>query len=253
MESILSSFRVRTTLNPEIWIDAKSRDTNSIRLDSEIRTSLLNTAKEFVDSFGVENVEIDDILFVGSLANYNWSSYSDVDLHVVIDKSLIGDDVILVNEFIDAKKNLFNLKHDIKIKGYDVEIYGQDIKEELQSSGIYSVLYNKWIKAPSKLDLELDKKAVIKKVKEFVKTLDELEKMEDSDAKINKINKLKDKIKKYRKAALKTHGELSVENLVFKYLRRSGFLETMINLKTKTKDAILSVENMNFDENADIY
>ena len=242
MDSILGSFKLRDTLNPEIWDNVDSNELNSIKLKSDIRKHLLNIAKDFVDSLGIE-IEIEDVLFVGSLTNYNWSNYSDVDLHIVIDKSKLGIEPLIADEFFDAKKQNFNLKHDIKIKGYDVELYAQDVNETLDSKGKYSVLYNKWMETPSLEDFKLDKESIIKKVKEFNKTLESLIKMENSKEKIDKIDVFKEKIRKYRKNGLMQGGELSNENLVFKYLRRSGFMEKLSDLRTNTTDSILSLEN----------
>lgn len=242
MNSIYNSFKLQDTLNPEIWDFGAS---GSVKLKTEIRHGLLKIAKDFVDSFNIEGLEIEDVLFVGSLANYNWSDYSDIDLHVVLDKSKIDADPLVVDELFDAKKNVYNEIHDIKVKGYDVELYPQDINEKLESSkGMYSALYNKWVNTPSKEEFTLDKKTVSNKVKEFKKQLNTLTKLEDNQEKIDKINQFRDKIKKYRKSGLQSGGELSNENLVFKYLRRSGFMKDLVDLKIKTQDSILSVENV---------
>lgn len=244
MNSIFKSFKLQDNLNPEVWDNVESGDLNTIKLKPEIRRGLLEIAKNFIDSFKIEGIEIEDVLFVGSLANYNWSNYSDVDLHVLIDKTKINADPTLVDEFLDAKKGLYNQAHDIKVKGYDVELYAQDVNETLDSKGIYSVLYNKWVSEPSKEEFTLDKNVVLSKVKEFKKTLESITKMEDTQEKLNKIDLFKEKIRKYRKSGLQRGGELSNENLVFKYLRRSGFMEELSDLKTKTQDSILSVENV---------
>jgi hypothetical protein len=45
-----------------------------------------------------------------------------------------------------------------------------------------------------------------------------------------------------RSAGLEQGGEYSVENLTFKVLRRSGFIETLINLKTLSYDKMMSLE-----------
>ena len=67
--------------------------------------------------------------------------------------------------------------------------------------------------------------------------------MENTKEKLDKIDAFKEKIRKYRKNGLMSGGELSNENLVFKYLRRSGFMEKLSDLKTNTTDSILSLEN----------
>lgn len=244
MDQILNSFKLKDTLNPEIWDNADSDDLKQIKLKKDIRVGLLNIAKDFIDSFKMESIEIEDIYFVGSLANYNWSNFSDIDLHVVLDKSKISADEDIVTELFDAKKEVYNSTHDIKIKGYDVELYPQGIDEKLDSKGVYSVLFNTWVSSPSKDDVTLDKNTILKKVKEFNKTINKLIDLEDSDEKIEKIRLFKDKLRKYRKSGLQDGGEMSNENLVFKYLRRSGIIQKLNNAKIKTHNTLLSVENV---------
>ena len=53
---------------------------------------------------------------------------------------------------------------------------------------------------------------------------------------------IKNKLKEYRQSGLEKEGELSYENLVFKYLRRSGHIGKLFDEKTKIKDKELSVE-----------
>ena len=124
---ILDSFKIQKYLNPYIWENYKSDNFDEIKLKGTLRTDILKIAKLFIESFNIEGIEIDDILFVGSLANYNWSDYSDVDIHVVLNKSQFDGDDDIIQELFDAKRAIFNDKHEISIKGYDVELYAQDI------------------------------------------------------------------------------------------------------------------------------
>lgn len=245
MDGILNSFRLQETLNPELWDNHTSESFDDIHLKSEVRTALLLIAKEFVDSFDADGIEVEDVHFVGSLANYNWSKFSDVDLHVLIDKKALGDNSDIVNSMFDAKKELFNLKHEIKIKGFDVELYGQDISETVESS-VYSVLYDKWIKTPKKETINFDRENIIKKIKQFNKEYESILNTKDDEKRLSAITKLRDKIKNYRKTGLSLKGEFSNENIVFKYLRRSGLLEKLIDLKYKTKDSLFSVTENEF-------
>lgn len=244
MDNIIKSFNIRATLYSDIWNNAGSDDFKTIKLHKDVREHLISIAKDFIDSLGIDTFVIEDILFVGSLANYNWSEYSDIDLHIVIDKEAVNEDLDLVDEFFSAKKDVYNLKHNIKVKGFDVELYVQDVKEELDASdGIYSILYNKWRKEPSKEKPSFNKTDIVKKVKEFMKKLSDIEKEEEPDAKLLKLKKLKEKIRAYRKSGLNATGEYSTENLVFKYLRRSGYMDKLANLGVDIKDEFLSLEN----------
>lgn len=244
MGSIINSFDVKNTLCSLIWENSDSTDFKQIKLKSDIRQNLLEIADLFIESFQLESeVEIEDIHLVGSIANYNWSNYSDIDLHVLIDKSKLASNPSLVDEFLQAKKAIFNDKHNFKIKGFDVELYAQDINEPIESKGIFSVLFNEWVSEPSNDTKEINKASTIKKVKQFFSVFNAIQKLSDANDKIRKIDQLKDKIKKFRKAGLEKHGEYGVENLTFKYLRRTGYMENLNDYKYSLIDKKLSVEN----------
>lgn len=243
MNNILNSFKNKDTLSDKIWNNADSDNVSDIKMDSEVRSHLLEIAELFIESANVEPIDVHDIVVIGSICNYNWSTYSDIDLHIVIDKTKLGDNQELVDEFLKAKKDTFSNVHELKIHGFDVELYFQGVDEEIESKGIYSVLFNKWITEPSRDKNEFDKSAILKKVKYYYNLFNEIKDLSDVDAKVKAIDHLKDKIKKYRKAGLEKNGEMGVENMVFKYLRRVGFIEEINNTKFELLDKKLSLEN----------
>jgi hypothetical protein len=55
------------------------------------------------------------------------------------------------------------------------------------------------------------------------------------------IDVLKDKLKKFRQSGLEKGGEYSYENLTFKLLRRNGYIEKILTLKTDMIDKKLSI------------
>ena len=50
-----------------------------------------------------------------------------------------------------------------------------------------------------------------------------------------------ERLKRYRKAGLESGGIYSVENLVFKVLRRNDYLEKLSNIRTDSYDALMGV------------
>ena len=136
---ILSSFQVQDSLNPQIW--NLSDDT----MNPKIRQSLLAIADEFINYLGFD-IFVQDITMTGSLANYNWSKFSDIDLHIMFDFNEAKNQKELFAEIFKLKKTLFNSTHDLKIKGFEVELYVQDTNEPHISTGVYSVLFNEWLK-----------------------------------------------------------------------------------------------------------
>ena len=136
-ERIIKSFYSKNSLSEDIF--EKTGDT--YKMIEAVRDKLLDVSDSFIDFLGIDFF-VHDVVLTGSLANYNWSEFSDIDLHIIIDYEDSGHNMALLKEFFDAKKNAWNVAHDIKVKNYEVEIYVQDVKEKHVSSGVYSLLNN---------------------------------------------------------------------------------------------------------------
>lgn len=244
--SVLSSFNIQKELNNKVW----NEDGN---INPKVRLRLLDIADEFIETLNVDWVEPEDIILTGSLANYNWSRYSDFDLHILIDFKKVDKRVEFVREYFDSKKTLWNEQHEnLKIYGFPVELYVQDTNEDHTASGIYSLNKNKWIKEPERDDLKaikLDKPAIKAKSLKFIDIIDKLSGKYDGEKDQHKLEKLSKKIKetwdtlkRFRKNALKNGNEMSVGNLVWKCLRRLGYTEKLMDLKYKSYDKINSIK-----------
>jgi len=234
----LTGFKMQDELNPKIW------DKNQ-KLRPEIRKTLLKIADDYFESLELGSVDIEDVTFTGSLANYNWSQYSDVDLHMLIDYKEIPVDESLVQDFLKTKSASWNQAHDIKIYGYDVELYVQNSTEVHFSTGVYSVLFDEWIKKPVKEDKKIDTEVLKGKINQWMSKIDTVIKNatdEDIESAKEYIKNLKDKLKKFRSGGLKEGGEYSYENLTFKYLRRNGYLDKLFNFEKQLVDRELSLD-----------
>ena len=238
-QKILDSFSVKETLNPKVW--EHPNDPSKASMIPKVRKALLRIAEEFIDYLG-EDVFVEDIVLTGSLANFNWSEFSDFDLHVHVDLQQYEDDAKLYKELYNLKKQIFNDKHDIKIYGYDVELYAQDTEESHYSTGVYSIMNDEWISEPDRMKNQVDQDVLKHKIETWTNKIDSAieEAKEEKDNK--KLDALKDKLKEYRNSGLEKDGELSYENLVFKFLRRSGHIEKLFDSLNKTLDKELSVE-----------
>jgi hypothetical protein len=149
-----------------------------------------------------------------------------------------------------VKKTIFNTNHDIKIFGYEVELYVQNESESHFSSGVYSVLYDEWLVKPEKEEVSIDTKLLKSKINHWKTQIDTVvdnASEKDIDEAREYIKKFKEKLKKYRSSGLKKDGEYSYENLVFKYLRRSDYLEKLFNLENKLVDKELSLMEQKID------
>jgi hypothetical protein len=239
----LSGFKMKDELNPKVW--------DGDKMKPEVRKALLKIADDYFEGLDLgTDVDIEDISMTGSLANYNWSKYSDVDLHILTDYKDIPVDEDLVLDFLKSKSGTWNDTHDIKIYGFDVEIYVQDIDEEHTSTGVYSILNDEWILKPKPQDIKIDSKNVKRKANILMDRVEELyddiHDERDYENIVEKADKIQDKIKKMRQCGLDSVGEFSVENMAFKALRRNGTLERLSDIKTLAYDKSLTLENRRY-------
>jgi len=250
LKSILSSFKLKDDLNSKIW---EKNNNGEYTMNPKVRTHLLEIANDFIDSLDVD-VVFSDIIMTGSLANYNWSNYSDVDLHIIADFNQFPSNVKpLYDELFHLKKTVYGIKHNIKIYGYDVELYIEDESQsrDVESAGRYSIMYNEWVVTPPKEDVNINKDRVSEKAKQWMKIIDDVESdVQDEDIETAKklIKKFTTKIRKFRECGLEKGGEYSEENLVFKILRRNGYLEKLKSMKDKLIDKKLSIQESNIED-----
>lgn len=223
----ITSIKISDNLNPIFWDEVNGE----FILKPEIRKKLLLNVKYFIDFSNLDGFTFHDIILTGSIANYNYTSYSDVDLHIVFDFNQISEDKEFVSEYFKLKKEVWNNKLPIKIFEHDVEIYVQDSTEPHKSTGIYSVYYNKWLVKPIKKIVNIDTIKLKEKSSYFMNEIDKLNEIVNINNFMIKYNQLKNKIKNYRIKGLETGGEFSTENLVFKVLRNNGYLDKMREYK----------------------
>lgn len=220
-------------LNPSFW-SAEGK------FDPQIREKLLKIAHDFYEGLKL-TAPIRDIQLTGSLANYNWTNKSDLDVHVLVDFKDIDTNIELVKKAVDGMRFIWNLRHKIVIRKHDVELYIQDINEPHTASGLYSLQNDEWIRTPKYNPPDIDYRDVDMKFNGIVYEINELENlMSTSDySNVSEIQiynhalSLKKKILEMRRQGLLREGEFSVENLVFKKLRNEGYIEKIIELISK--------------------
>ena len=232
----LKSFEVHDTFEPEVW--------DGDKMNPEVRSALLKIANDFLIDLPFD-INVKDITLTGSLANYNWSKYSDVDLHIVLDFTEIDENLELVRQFFRHLQTNWNNRHDIYMKDYEVEIYFQDSNEEHLSTGIYSVQNDTWEVKPTPEPVSIDYANIRKKAQDVSDRIDHIEQMlddEEGTVVLDSIDRLRAKIRNMRKAGLEGAGQYSVENLAFKVLRRSEELGRLADLKARAYDELMSIE-----------
>jgi predicted nucleotidyltransferase len=232
----LSTFIVHDKLDRKVW---NSED----KIDPAVRDRLLQIAEDFYNKLKIK-AEIHDITLTGSLANYNWSKYSDLDVHIILDYEDIDENLDLVRELFQETKSNWNRKHDIMVKNYEVELYVQDVNDPHFSSGVYSLLNDEWVVKPRREEKEIDRAAIQKKAASTMDMVDDVQRLFDEgkfDEAIKYGEKVRNKIKKFRSSGLEREGEYSFENLAFKVLRRNDYLTRLSKLRVDAYDSQMSM------------
>lgn len=248
----LSSFKAKDELHPKIWVNNK--------INSRIRLKLLDIADDFIDSLEIDWVKPKDIILAGSIANYNWSRYSDIDVHIIMDYNEVYRNKLFVKDYFNAKKDLWKNNHnELTIYGFPVEMYVEDVDEPSDSSGKYSLIKNKWLNEPKNLEnAKINATYVKKEAAKYINQIDGLHsklRNEDIDAKIIDIGKraqnLLKKLKGIRKESLQRSGEMGSGNIIYKILRRMSYLDRLRNIINWSYDKGNSINEFKINEDSD--
>jgi hypothetical protein len=221
---------VNRRLNPKIWEDGD--------LKPEVKEKLLKIALAFEKFVGVD-LDVVDYTITGSNANFTWTAFSDLDLHLIIPGTPTDEQ----RELFTAKKALWSEQHDIAIKGLPVECYIQGQNEPHHSTGVYSIKNDSWTVKPKKVKPKIDDAAVEAKKDGILREIESALLSRD----LEKLRTVKDKVSQMRKAGLARAGEWSVENLVFKILRNLGLIDQITDKIRELEDQELSLEQINQD------
>lgn len=227
------TLRYHDKLNPLVW------DNDVLR--PEIRSHLLKIADHWREFANIPKKAVIDILLTGGNANFNYTKFSDLDVHLLVDKDKIADcESEVLDDYLKDKKQLWTLNHSIKVYGYEVELYAQDKNEPTsKNQGVYSLVHDRWKNKPKKEKIDLNDPFLKKKVDHYKKIIDMFVQSKSDD--VDKMNVFKEKLRNMRSSAVRQGGEFSLENLAFKELRNIGYLDKLSDYITHIEDRDLSL------------
>jgi len=219
-------------LNPKLWDD--------FQLKSQVRDKLLQFAETWREFAKIPKSAVKEVIMLGGNANYNYTDLSDIDVHLVVDKSEIAKDNPLLDDYLQDKKQMWTMAHKITILGYGLEPYAQDQSVAYpKNQGVYSLTNDEWIVKPVFIGDEMIKDPYLKKkVKFYMHMIDDMIK---NHVDIDSVKHFKEKLRDMRGAAIKRGGEFSFENLVFKELRNQGYLDKLSAYQRTNQDQALSL------------
>ena len=228
------SLQYHDSLNPKLW--------NDFKLDPEVRLKLLQFAEAWRQFAKIPNEAVHDVYMLGGNTNYNYTEMSDIDVHLVVDKCKIACDNPLLDDYLQDKKQMWTMSHNVKVKGYAIEPYAQDITDTAakKDQGVFSLMRNEWVTKPHFVgDSMLKNPYLKKKVRFYMKMIDDMIKSKASD---EAFGNLREKLRLMRGSAIAKGGEFSFENLVFKELRNRGYLDKMSKYLKSRQDQSLSLD-----------
>lgn len=219
------------TMHPDLWENGK--------LKVKVRLKMERIAEEFRRFLGMGKVS--DIRFKGSMANYNYTKTSDIDLH------LIARMTPQQEKFFEAKRLEWKQKYgNISIYGHPVELGVEQPNHVHTSSAVFSIKRNEWIDKPTHNPPTTDLRKADEIFRDWQTNLVDAIKSGD----LKKVKEVESKIRGKRNRALPGHTdpvirqqmELSPENVAFKRLRDTGIFDKCKELYIEDKVGDLSIE-----------
>lgn len=208
------TLKYHNKLNPKIWSDGS--------LKEELSEPLVQGALDFVDFSNVDRSRIKDMILTGGNANYNYTKFSDLDVHIMCDtEGLVKDELF-------AKKSEWKkTQNACKLAGYEVEYYIDEANPHIPGGqGVYSLLKKKWLIIPKHLESVdvLKDPTVLEKVEFYTKYVRNYLLKKGTE---QEIMEFRLKLRNMRQAGLQEAGEFSIENIIFKDLRNRGLIDKL--------------------------
>lgn len=224
-------------LNPAIW--------NS---DNTLKEGVKEAIEKIVDQF-VEDLpvpmEIVDIIIVGSNASFNYTQYSDIDIHIVANNEVLPYDSKMLTLLYNAAKNKFNREYSMTIKGLPVEISIEDINTSCCSNGVYSVSNSEWVKFPKPINATMYDMTTTEAYRKLCAKIENIL----SNPTSSDIREMINHLYIIRKNSIMIDGEYGKGNLLFKEIRNNGMLQKLKDELYNILSKELTLESMLEDMN----
>lgn len=219
-------------LNPDLW--------ENNELKPEVKEKLLEIAQKFNDNLKEDEIQLNikDVVIIGSNANYNYTEHSDIDTHIVADMAPYINTPDLALKLYNAYRSMFNNKYDPTIYGHEVELYVEPNQIRANSNGMYS-LNTGWLKEPVQSNIpNIDEDELNTLVGEYENKIEGAKSIEAIDDIIDSLYIL-------RQESILKDGEFGVGNQCFKEIRNMGLLQELKDKKVELENQEMSLEKAN--------
>jgi hypothetical protein len=229
-EKVNNAMQDHEQLNPTYW----QGDT----MKPEVRAKLMQMGQAYFDELKekLPNIKLQDILFSGSLANYNYTKSSDIDVHVVVDTGKVSCDKRVVSGYIMLMNKYEHATANLSVFDTPLQISLSTRVEE--TGGAYSLLHTTWLNKPVHPKPTYTKRELTEQVEMYHLKITELQEAYAKDAAVfdcQKATTLSRQLGRGRTAGLKRDGYSSIENNVYRILRSVGDLKMLREIKKQCK------------------
>lgn len=231
-ESIDEAIEKHDELNPDLW--------ENNELKPEVKDKLLEIVGYFTNNLKEDEIELDvkDIVIIGSNANYNYTKQSDIDTHIVADMTPYKDVPDLALKLYNAYRSMWNNKYDPTIYGHEVELYVEPEEIKANSNGMYS-LNTGWLKEPVQTNIpDIDEDELNTLVGEYENKIEGAKSIKD-------IEDIIDSLYLLRQESILKEGEFGIGNQCFKEIRNMGLLQNLKDKKIELENQEMSLEKTN--------
>ena len=231
-ESIDEAIEKHDELNPDLW--------ENNELKPEVKDKLLEIVGYFTDNLKEDEIELDvkDIVIIGSNANYNYTAQSDIDTHIIADMTPYKDVTDLALKLYNAYRSIWNNKYDPTIYGHEVELYVEPEEVRANSNGMYS-LNTGWLKEPVRTNIpDIDEDELNTLVGEYENKIEGAKSIKD-------IEDIIDSLYLLRQESILKDGEFGIGNQCFKEIRNMGLLQNLKDKKVELENQEMSLEKTN--------
>jgi len=206
----------------------------------EVVEKLRKIAEDFAGTLAIDRDQVTDIVIAGSAANPDrFTEQSDIDVHLVVDPEIEGIDREFLDEYLYDHGALWNLKHDVRIGGHQVELF-----VELEDGGgtpgaRYSLVSEEWVQeSEDDDDGEADAAVVDYKADVAERCIELCIQRRNHE----QLKTLLQRLQAKRREGIAEDGETSVENEVYRELRHRGVLDELRAAIIQTYDESVSLD-----------
>lgn len=205
---------INEELNPRLW--------SGKQMKPEVRDAILDLSEKFRKELGLTKEEVDTIKIVGGNASFQWSPESDADITIELDPQ----SGMTRKRFKALSKltSVLNFELMPKINGIPTNFFLalRGLNAPIRDQSVFDVANDQWVHKPSTKE-QVDGPVVLQKAQEFLEQIKTACESDDFECHKNLLSK----IKAYRARGLKSGGELSFANAVYRHLSRSGEIERL--------------------------